>query len=115
MTTTIPSGCISIVRIPEGEDPLWVRRAWVGILLPYDPDSEPGDPKTRSDFNIPQGEAIGLLASHNAEAAKWWKRQGYPKDGECFGFSKADVAILGATAQRQAILIPESHADDPNM
>ena len=121
--TTTTSGCISIVRIPEGEAPLWVRRAWVGILLPCDPYSGPGEDRgamsgqtsdVRSCFGVSQGEAIGLLASHNAEAARWWKRQGYPRDGECFGFSKADAVILGDVTPHRAILIPEDRMDDPN-
>jgi hypothetical protein len=103
MATTLPTGSISIVRIPEGEAPLWVRQAWVGIILPCDPYSGPSEDrgvlsgkhsKTRSDFSVPQSEAIGLLEEHNPEAAKWWKRRGFPKGDECFGFSKSDAVIL---------------------
>ena len=122
MSTTAQSGSISIVRVPDGEAPLWVRRALVGLILPCDPFSGPGEDRgvlsgkpssIRSDFSVPQNEMIGLLECHNAEAARWWKSKGYPKFGECFGFSKADVVVFGGVTRQSVIMVPDDCMGDP--
>lgn len=120
--TTIPTGSISIVRTPEGEAPLWVRKAWVGIILPCDPYSGPSEDRgvlsgrnsrARSQFSVPQAEAIGLLESHNKEAAIWWRQQGFPKGDGCFGFSKADAVILSGVAPQKLRHVTEEMMGDP--
>lgn len=89
-------GAVEIVATPAGEAPLWVREAWIGLILPMAPG---GDKRRRSSFGVlsaprtrvgallgtlfntrwvdgyvvPSAEAIRLLAMRNPGAANWWR------------------------------------------
>lgn len=87
---------IEIVAVPEGEAPLWVREAWVGVRLPL-MQSEPKRIRTTGVVTGPRGwigqilamlfgrtrfmhgylveshAAIFLLNERRPDAAEWWR------------------------------------------
>lgn len=107
------SGLIRIIKLPEGEAPEIVRKAWLGLILPCSPTvgwSNEGEelkvlsgkkiPK-RYGFSVPQAEAIKILSKSNRKAATWWKKHGFPQAGKYFGFDESEAEILrGVTNQR---------------
>ena len=87
---------VRIVRPPEGEAPLWVREAWVGLELPLGrlepvtvdtvgvlsgPSSQWGFWWARlrgrvhrtTGYEVPSARAIELLARKRPDAADWWR------------------------------------------
>lgn len=91
---------IRITDVPPGEAPDWVRRAWVGMVLPLAPgETGPRTPRTTGvlsgprswamillSFLLGRGEratgyvvegrtAVQLLAEKDAEAARWWQEK----------------------------------------
>ena len=100
---------VKIIRIPTGEAPVRVRRAWVGLVLPcdpvmgYSPSGEKGVIserfiKSRIGVSVLQSDAIEALEKAGRhEAARYWKKLGYPRytEGEnCFGFGQREVRVL---------------------
>jgi hypothetical protein len=107
---------VRIIDVPPGEAPLWVRKAWVGLVLPLaqgesGPRRLPGagvrtGPRTllgslwRLLFDPPRwtwqyvvdvDEAIDILAEADPEAAAWWE-DNTPHligRGKRFGFAEA--------------------------
>lgn len=93
--TPSSSASVRIVAAPAGEAPLWVREAWVGLVLPL---KEPGlrtlpsigvlsGPKselgwlwasltgartTTTGYLVRAARAIGILSRPRPEAAAWW-------------------------------------------
>jgi len=95
----VPS--VKIVRPPDGEAPLWVREAWVGVTLPLKEQglktlpsigvlsgpksslgwlwaSLTGAPITVTGYLTAAAQAIEILAETRPEAARWW-RENAPK------------------------------------
>ena len=91
---------IRITDVPPGEAPDWVRRAWVGMVLPLAPgETGPRTPHTAGVLTGPRGclmmllaillgrtsretgyvvegpVAVELLAEKNEEAARWWQEE----------------------------------------
>jgi hypothetical protein len=89
---------VRIIDVPPGEAPEWVRRAWVGLVLPL-ARTETGPrevessgvltgPKSLGDallrkamgqmdhvhgYVIEARKAVDILARHAPEAAAWWE------------------------------------------
>ena len=89
---------VRIIEEPPGEAPLWVRRAWVGLVLPL-PPGESGPRRVRASgvltgprgffgtlwrllvdppptswaYIVDADEAIDILAEADSEAAAWWE------------------------------------------
>lgn len=71
-----------IVRTPDGEAPLWVREAWVGLILPgrWSNSAKPArglmtgrDRAVEAGFHVAWDLAIGTLRRQgHHEAADWW-------------------------------------------
>jgi hypothetical protein len=91
---------VRITDVPPGEAPDWVRRAWVGMVLPLAPgETGPRTPRTvgvlsgprdfvmillfflfgrrnRETGYVVEGRvAVQLLAEKDAEAARWWQEK----------------------------------------
>lgn len=113
------TGRIKITKVPEGEAPLWVRQAWVGLELPCDPimgypDQGDGNQdrgavsqkhleNNRYGVSVPQEEALLILEKKNPAAAKWWRDHGLPEPGnKYFGFDEGEVEIISGV-KRQVI------------
>jgi len=99
-------GFFKIIKPPDGEAPENVRKAWVGMILPFTKICEGGSTgiitgKQRNcgkEILVPQVIAILALESHCPEAADWWKKSGRPnplkgKDNT-FGFLLEEVEVL---------------------
>ena len=102
------TGRIRIKGTPDGEAPKWVRKAWVGLILPCAPTmtfekerkgvlSNKDTTKKDGDYiiNVPQDASLRLLRRKSPEAAAWWEEHGYPNKQEMdFGFRLQEVEIL---------------------
>lgn len=85
---------IRITSMPTGEAPEWVRREWVGLVLPTTSSEEgrdtfteevvegeykgalggPPDPDNMGGFHVQTRKAIEALSAKNLEAGNWWKK-----------------------------------------
>jgi len=97
---------IRIVRLPEGEAPIEVRKKWVGLVLPClgvnDLEGsfgvvtgKPENCPAYSCFVVSQKEALDILNQSCPEAADWFKNMGYPKEGMAFGFKVDEAEVVG--------------------
>ena len=122
------TGRIKIVKVPAGEAPIEVRKAWVGLILPCDPylgypdnASERGvltnkkRDRNRCGFSVPQDQAIEILEKEHSEAAAWWKAHGFPQDaGSRFGFAEEEGEIISGVTRQQIIEVTDEMQGDPN-
>ena len=111
--STEDTGRIRVVKAPYGEsdDDLQIRRIWIGCVLPcspimgYVPDernlfSDKGMDKSRCGVSVPQKEALEILAAKSSTAGEYWKKLGFPHDGEFFFFAEDEIEIVsGVTYQ----------------
>ncbi|HVV15121.1 MAG TPA: hypothetical protein VHD55_01850 [Candidatus Paceibacterota bacterium] len=106
------SGRIRITKVPDGEAPLEVRQAWVGLELPCGPICGYGDEppkgvlsnepikKNMYGFDVPQREALEILEASSPEAAAWWRTHGFPEGNDYFVFDRHWAEIIsGVTMQ----------------
>lgn len=105
------TGRIRITKVPDGEAPLEIRKAWVGLELPSHPicgyatesgkgvlSNEPV--QNRCEVDVPQREALEILAAKDPQAAAWWNAHGYPQGDRWFSFAREEVEIIsGVTMQ----------------
>ncbi len=91
---------VTIVQMPTGPAPLWVREAWIGLTLPtattsggpeghwMRPDRDILEPDqsaitipyrpvrlTAQGFSVPIVEALDILERASPEAAAWWRAE----------------------------------------
>lgn len=97
---------IRIVKVPEGEAPLEVRKKWVGLVLPclgINTKSEKGyglvsnNPTLIGPYRllvVPQKEALDILRQSSPEAVRWFEKNGYPEEGMSFGFCENEVQLI---------------------
>ncbi|MDO9399376.1 MAG: hypothetical protein Q7T79_01655 [bacterium] len=73
---------IKIIDVPLGQAPDWVRKEWVGLILPVAENLPPltfligaldGEVKNPSGYAVETTTAIKTLAIKSPEAAKWWE------------------------------------------
>ncbi len=101
------SGFVVITRVPNGDIPLWVRTAWVGLVLPFvsyvgyvdfgiDHGLLTSEEMSfnRRGYSVPQIQAINILERENERASKWWKDQGLPLSGMYFGFNEEEAEVV---------------------
>ncbi len=90
---------VQIVAVPQGEGPLWVREAWVGVVLP---DTGEGpcyerrglltgklEPSRPDDLVVPAKIAVAALRVKNPQAAQWFEENINPT--MLFLFRRSDV------------------------
>jgi hypothetical protein len=108
---------VRIISVPDGEAPLAIREAWVGLVLPvwFDSGSGPdgsfrtvgvlgGARETYKGFAVPINAAIHALEfMGKTEAADWWKANrliktfDWPdlfKDLDCLIFRQQECQVL---------------------
>jgi hypothetical protein len=91
---------VRITSAPPGDAPLWVREAWIGLVLPVAKCDGPvvaltfgvlsgrsnsvastlkglllGQAKVAKGYAIEAATAVDLLDAANREAADWWRRE----------------------------------------
>jgi hypothetical protein len=83
---TAAAGRVLIVALPPGEAPEDVRRAWIGLELPFASGPTAGLPQgvvgvvshqaagRCAGYAVDGAEAVRLLATTAPEAAAWWRR-----------------------------------------
>ena len=126
------TGRIRITKIPAGEAPLEIRKAWVGLVLPCHPylgfpDSAPDrgvltgqsascDSCGSYGVSVPQDQAIDILAQFHPEAAAWWRQHGYPNPApdDLFGFENDVIEIVSGVKHQQIIHVPEEAMGQPD-
>ncbi len=106
------TGLIKIVKTPAGEAPLWVRQAWVGLVLPcnYNLGFSAGERGVLSQvrfllnrygYTVLQDQALAILEDKNFRIAVWWKGKGFPHHDEYFIFSEEEAEMVsGVTPQK---------------
>lgn len=113
---------VRIMKIPAGEAPLWVREAWVGLVLPADPIAGPAD--TRGvisgksagrpwGVSVPQAPALTILRRTHPRAASWWKSKGYPQRNGYFNFDIDEVEIIRGVKGMKLTIITEEMMGNP--
>ncbi len=123
-------GQIRITKVPSGEAPLEIRKAWVGLVLPCDPYlGYPDDgldrgilsgkevSRNRCGFSVPQDQAIEILEKEYPLAAAWWKANGFPQGGDKrFGFAEEEAEIISGVTRSKIRLYDEMEGlwGDPN-
>lgn len=71
---------VEIISTPPGQAPDWVRKAWLGLLLPVDENSDGvlqmgvhgGATQNEGGYSVPTEEALEILGQVNEAAALWW-------------------------------------------
>ncbi|MDO9183243.1 MAG: hypothetical protein Q7U04_12590 [Bacteriovorax sp.] len=76
---------VKIVKVPDGQAPEWVRKEWVGLVLPLVEDAPRvekvigvlGGKVDNADqyidgYSVETAAAIDFLKKKNFEAAQWW-------------------------------------------
>jgi hypothetical protein len=99
---------IRIVRIPPGEAPEWVRKAWIGLILPlktgiFGPVRTEGigvvtgkSVGEKDVFPVSAILAIDILARDHEEAAYWWQSRGMYVPWFDFQFDASACELLPA-------------------
>lgn len=101
-------GFIKVIKTPEGEAPEWVRRAWVGLELPYIEKkdgnldevgilSRKAGVGKRDTFLVSEDKAIFILeqsGQRGKKAAEWWKEKGFSREDMAFVFAADEMEIV---------------------
>lgn len=108
------TGRIKIIKVPDGEAPIELRQALVGLTLPctpfvgpigkehlFDAVTKEMGSRNRSGFTVPQGEALKILEASNPIAAGRWRAHGLPIDGGYFFFSVDEAKIISGVVRQQ--------------
>lgn len=120
------TGQIRITRIPSGEAPFEIRKAWLGLILPCDPYLGYPDngieqgvlsgkkaSRNRRGFSVPQDEALEILSLHNPAAATWWRENGFPTQEGYFGFGEGEAEIISGVTPQSIMQVTEEMMGDP--
>ncbi len=103
---------IEIRSLPRGEAPEWVRKAWIGCVLPclpscgHIPEHTEGLltgvrlMKKVDGFDVPQGIALRVLEVHSPKAARWFEERGFPKKKMNFRFARKEVEVLRTVPEK---------------
>ncbi len=127
MTDESATGRIRITKVPAGEAPFEVRRAWLWLTLPCEPylgypdgeferDAISDKERThnRLGFSVPQDRAIITLERYRPWAARWWRRHGYPKLGECFCFGEDEAEIISGVTRQNLVEVTDDMQGKPS-
>lgn len=111
---------IRIKKVPHGEAPEWVRRAWVGCemecehecghlpascvgVLAQQPQKGPLTVRgflslpqevQIEGYSVPTAAALKVLEKKSKKAAKWFYDCGYPRAGRAFRFKTDECEVI---------------------
>jgi hypothetical protein len=78
---------VKIIAVPPGQAPDWVRKEWIGLVLPV-AENVPSDTfamgvlggkvENPDGFPVETVAAIKALDDKSPRAAQWWKDHVYP-------------------------------------
>lgn len=82
-------GSIQITEVPDGMAPEWVRKHWLGRVLPV----VGLEHSTETVYMVLQSEA--LLRLESQRSLNWWSSLGFPEHKDaCFGFKLNHARIV---------------------
>jgi len=98
-------GTIRIIKTPDGEAPLWVREAWVGLELPCilkkDESDQASGVLSKKPYEhrsgcwyVLQDLALDFLEIAHPKAAEWWYAQGFPHEDSAFTFNEDEAEYV---------------------
>lgn len=73
---------IRIIKKPQGEEPEWVKKAWLGLEIPVikgiykqkgGQEVLSGEFRQADNYVVPAEEALAILKQKNPAAEKWWR------------------------------------------
>lgn len=115
MTNLKDTGRIIIIKIPAGEAPKEIRKAWIGPTFPCSPilgwiHGEHGalskkETPERYGFTVPQAAAIRILEKHNTQAAAYWRSKGFPQRGKYFVFEESEAVIVSGVRKQKIFIV----------
>jgi hypothetical protein len=127
------SGRIRITKVPGGEAPEEIKKAWLGLVLPCYPiageiagkrlgvvtgkvrSEEKACGDSYSYFIVPQAEALMELRKHAPAAAQWWKAHGYPHPVlKNFTFRADEAEIVSGVTMQAIREVTDEMMGDPN-
>jgi hypothetical protein len=92
---------MEIVKTPDGEAPLEVRKAWVGLTLDFEEVDalEEGVVSrmlrpARHTVLIKKATAIAALKGHNEIAYRWWMDHYHGQPAGLFSFGRDEVRLV---------------------
>ncbi len=115
---------IKINKMPAGPAPEWVRKNWIGLVMPASELFYPcafsffstpvcvwGDEskkdKGKKIFLVKTQEALDTLATHSTKAVQWFK-DNLPAEGDLLGFVEDGVEVLSKVEDEVPGLLPLS-------
>lgn len=115
MRNLIDTGRIRIIKLPDGEAPKEIRKAWIGQTLPCSPilgwiRSEHGvlskkETPERYGFTVPQVAAIKILSGSDPQAVAYWKSNGFPQLGQYFVFEESEAVIISGVRKQKIFIV----------
>lgn len=96
-------GNIRIIKVPEGEAPLQVRKKWIGLVLPVVAVSSHDCREILSNtkvnrglhYTVPKDLAIVALEQQHPHAANWWKSHSPATEGSALAFYLDEAEVVG--------------------
>jgi hypothetical protein len=93
---------IRIISIPNGKAPRFVRRAWLGLELPFiTPADATPIPTTAArliqsngGYIVKATEALTVLYRSSPKAANWWRRNLPPSPNNEFVFERENCELI---------------------
>jgi hypothetical protein len=110
------TGRIRFIAAPRGQAPLWVREAWIGLVVPCSPftntppkgslhEVEDGAAVSYECALVPQKAAVDALEQHNAQAAQWWRQNGFGSEfAPLFAFSSESFEVVEGVQKTKMIV-----------
>jgi hypothetical protein len=124
MNTT--TGLIQIKKIPRGEAPDYVRKAWFGLFLycepilgypqkPEDVATLSGKPLTerKPQFLVSQEHAMQVIKTVSLPAALWLENAGFPKRDHFFCFNEDEATIVSGVYRQRIIEVADEMQGQP--
>ena len=93
---------VRIISIPPGQAPEWVRKKWVGLVIPL-PEQETsglqmgvrgGKAENQGGYQVETREAIRRLEDKSPEASRWWRENLIPEATPRLVFSRAVCELI---------------------
>lgn len=126
MRKSMATGLIRIIKVPDGDPPLWVRQAWLHLILPCDPYL--GFPEgglergivsgkevthNRYGYSVPPEEALKILRQFKPKEADWWKDNVVFKPGDYLGFAEDEAEIISGVTRQRLVEVTDEMQGDP--
>ena len=111
---TLPEGYVGKIKIiatPPGEAPEWVRKEWIGVIIPVPPEFPFGTERgvvsgkkvtaNHGGYQVLTADALEALEKKSLKAAEWWKKQMSPVfiQASRTGFQRYSLRVHGKVSE----------------